>query len=95
MDYRVVLKDLSLRDDLRIEIESIFDEIKDLSSGFFVTKLHVTKVSEGYSVRFDLLREDQVLSSETITCPSFSEALEKSKDSLLEAILKEFVLAAS
>lgn len=95
MDYKVLLKNLSLTESMRTEIEQKLDEVKDLSSGYLETVLYISKVYGSFIVSFDLIREDQKLSSKEFKSDDFSEALEGSKNSLLENILREFVLSAS
>jgi len=95
MDYKILLKNLSLTELMRIEIEQKLNEVKDLSSGYLETAIYISKVDESFIVSFGLVREDRKLVSIEGKSDNFSEALEDSKNSLLENILKEFILSAS
>ena len=95
MDYKVLLKNLSLTDSMRSEIEQKLDEVKDLSSGYLETFLYIRKAGDSFIINFELRRENQKLSSKEFKSDNFSESLEGSKNSLLENVLREFVLSAS
>lgn len=95
MDYHVLLKNNKLDDLMRMSIESVFDEIKDMSSSYFSTKVTISKLDDKYFVILQLQRQEEVLSSDQFSSEIFEEALLKSKDNLLENMFKEFVLAAS
>lgn len=94
MDYKIILKNTPVTDEIRLEVESKVEDLTDMSSTFYLTKFYIKKDNSLYEVKIVLSREGESndVSSQIFKNKKLSIAMDQAKDSIIEEIMKELVM---
>lgn len=94
MDYKIILKNTKVTDEIRQEVEARVEDLLDMSSTFNLTKFYITKENDLFEVKIVLSRENDTIQicSKNFKYNNLHIAMDKAKDSVIEEIMKELIL---